>query len=102
MSELITAPADQQDVVEAPEHVVEVVRQPQVIITEQEIAFSTAAAVPLPRTKPKGGVIAALRTMFLGSPRKARPTRRHYPPRRDSFLERAAMSREMQREMHCR
>ena len=102
MSELITASADPRDVVDAPEHVIEVVRQPQVLITEQEIAFSTAAAVPLPRTKPTRSVMAALRTMFLSSPGKERPPRRHYPPRRDSFLEQAAMSREMQREMHSR
>jgi hypothetical protein len=85
MSELTTAPADPQDVVEAPAHVIEAVRQPQVIITEHT-----------------HGVIAALRTMFLGSPRNVRPERRHYPPRRDSFFEKAAMAREMQREMHYR
>ena len=51
MSELITASADPQDVVDDLEHVVEAVSQPQVIITEQEIAFSTAASVPLPRTE---------------------------------------------------
>jgi hypothetical protein len=52
VSELIAAPADPQDVVEDPEHVIEAVRQPPVVITEQEVALSTAAAVPLPRTKP--------------------------------------------------
>lgn len=52
MSELITAPADPQVVVADPERVIEAVSQPPVIITEQEVAFSTAAAVPLPRTKP--------------------------------------------------
>ena len=49
MSELITASADPQDVVDDLEHVAEAVSQPQVKITEQEIAFSTAAAVSLPR-----------------------------------------------------
>jgi hypothetical protein len=61
VSELIAAPADPQDVVEDPEHVIEAVSQPPVVITEQQVAFSTAAAVPLPRTKPTRRVIAALR-----------------------------------------
>ncbi len=104
MSELIAAPADQQDVVEEPKHAIEepkhaieAVSRPPVIITEQQVAFSTAAAVPLPRTKPAGRMIAALRAMFLSSSEDARPAPRHYPPRRDAFLEEAAMVREMRR-----
>ncbi len=97
MSELFTAPADPQDVVEEREHVIEAVSQPPVVITEQQVAFSTAAAVPLPRTKPARGLIAAVRAMFLSSSEDARPTPRHYPPRRDAFLEDAAMERETHR-----
>ena len=97
MSELFTAPADPQDVVEEPEHVIEAVSHPPVVITEQQIAFSTAAAVALPRTKPARRVTAILRAMFLSSSEDARPTPRHYPPRRDAFLEEAAMIREMRR-----
>ena len=104
MSELFAAPADPQVVVEDPEHVVEAVSQPPVVITEQQVAFSTAAAMPLPRTKPARRVIAALRGMFLRSSEDARPAPedawlapRHYPPRRDEFLEEAAMIREMRR-----
>jgi hypothetical protein len=97
VSELFAAPADPQDVVDEPKHVIEAVTQPLVIITEQQVAFSTAAAVPLPRTKPTRRVIAALRAMFLSSPGDARPAPRHYPPRRDAFLEQAAMAREMRR-----
>jgi hypothetical protein len=97
VSELIAAPADPQDVIEDPEHVIEAVSQPPVVITEQAVAFSTAAAVALPRTKPTRRVIAALRAMFLSSSGDARPARRHYPPRRDAFLEEAAMEREMHR-----
>ena len=97
MSELFAAPADPQVVVEDPEHVIEGVSQPPVVITEQAVAFSTAAAVGLPRTKPTRRVIAALRAMFLSSSGDARPARRHYPPRRDAFLEQAAMTREMHR-----
>jgi hypothetical protein len=97
VSELIGAPADPQDVVDDLEHVIEAVSQPPVVITEQTVAFSTAAAVPMPRRKPTRRVIAALRAMFLSSSEDARPAPRHYPPRRDGFLEQAAMAREMRR-----
>jgi hypothetical protein len=97
MSELSTAPAETQNVVENPEHVIEAVSQPPVVITEQQLAFSTAAAVPLPRTKPNHGVFATLRAMFHSSSEDARPVPRHYPPRREEFLEEAAMLREMRR-----
>jgi hypothetical protein len=97
VSELIAALADAQDLVEEPEHVPEGVRQPPVVITEQVVAFSTAAAVPLPRTKPTGGVISASRAMFLSSSEDPRPARRHHPPRCDAFLEEAAIQREMHR-----
>jgi hypothetical protein len=97
VSEPSTAAADTQNVVENPEHVIEAVSQPLVVITEQEVAFSTAAAVPLPRTNPSHKVIAALRAMFLSSSEDVRPVPRHYPPLRDEFLEEAAMRREMRR-----
>ena len=97
MSELVAAPADPQVVVEDPEHVIEEMSQPPVLITEQAVAFSTAAAVSLPRTKPTRSVIAALRGMFLSSSADAQPAPRHYPPRRDAFLDQAAMAREMRR-----
>jgi hypothetical protein len=97
MSELFTAPAEPLDVVEDPEHVIAAVSQAPILITEQEVALSTAAAVPLPRTKPTRRVIATLRAMFLSSSEDARPAPRHYPPRRAAFLEQAAMSREMHR-----
>jgi hypothetical protein len=98
MSELFTAPAEPPDVFEDPQHVIEAaVSQPPVLITELEVVFGTAAAVPLPRTEPTRRVIAALRAMLRSSPADARPARRRYPPRRDSFLEQAAMAREMHR-----
>jgi hypothetical protein len=97
VSELFTAPADPPDVVEEPEHVIETVSRPPVVITEQQVALSTAAAVPLPRAKPTRGVIAALRAMFLSSSGDAPAAPRHYPPRRDAFLEDAAMERETHR-----
>jgi hypothetical protein len=97
VTELITAPADSPDVVEVDQHVIEAVSQPQVVITEQQVVLSTAAAVAMPRTKPTRRVVAALRAMFLSSSEDARPERRHIPPRRDNFLEQAAMAREMYR-----
>jgi hypothetical protein len=97
VSELFTTPADPQVVVEDPEPVVESVSRPLVLITAQEVAFSTAAAVALPRTKPTRRVIAAVRGMFLSSSKDVRAEPRHYPRRRDDFLERAAMAREMRR-----
>lgn len=96
MSDLISAPQVPLGLVEASEHVIECVRQP-VLITEQAVVFSTAAAVALPRTKPSHTLIAALRAMFLSSSEDEPSATRHYPPRRTAFLEQAAMSREMHR-----
>ena len=96
MSELIAASADPQDLVEEPEHVVDEVSQPPIVITGQAVAFSTAAAVGAPRTKPTRRVIAALRAMFLTSEGPP-PAQRHYLPRREAFLEDPAMDREMHR-----
>ena len=96
MSELIAGAADPQDLVEEPEHVVDEVSQPPIVITGQAVAFSTAAAVGAPRTKPTRRVIAALRAMFLTSEGPP-PAQRHYLPRREAFLEDPAMDREMHR-----
>jgi hypothetical protein len=97
VSELIDSPADPQDLVEEPEHVLEEVAQPPVVITEQELAFSTAAAVGLPRTKPTRRVIAALRAKFRSLSDGPPPAQRHCPPRFYGFFEDAAMEREMHR-----
>jgi len=96
VSELIAGAADPQDLVEEPEHVVDEVSQPPIVITGQAVAFSTAAAVGAPRTKPTRRVIAALRAMFLTSEGPP-PAQRHYLPRREAFLEDPAMDREMHR-----
>jgi hypothetical protein len=65
--------------------------RPPVLITEQEVVFGTAAAVrprSIPTTRRTIGVLrAALRPP---------PPRPHYA-RRAAYLERAAMSREMDR-----
>lgn len=95
MSTLSAAPADPRRVAENPEQVNEQVSRPLVLITEQTVVFHTAVALT-PRTKP-ARVIAALRALLLSSSEDARSPRRDYPPRRDAFLEEAAMAREMNR-----
>jgi len=105
VSDLHTAPADQQKVTENREQVADATQpleatQPLVVITEQQVAFSTAAAVSLPITKPKHGLFTAVRAMFAhpsAEPIADHVPPRHYPPRREEFLEDAAMAREMRR-----
>jgi hypothetical protein len=97
VSELIAAPADPQGLVEEPDRVLEEVSQPPIVITEQAVTFSTAAAVRLPRTEPTRRAIAGFRAMFLSSSEGPPPARCHCPPRFYGFLEEAAMEREMHR-----
>jgi hypothetical protein len=95
VSELPVASSDPRDGGAGHVQAIDAVRQPPVVITEQEVVFSTAAAVPMPRTKPTRTVSAALRALFLRSPRDARPKRQYCPPLRPAFMEQAEMSREM-------
>jgi len=100
VSDLDTTPADRQKVTEKCEQVVGEATQPLVVITEQQVAFSTAAAVSLPITKPKRGLITGVRAMFARTseePTSDHVPPRHYPRRREEFLEDAAMAREMRR-----
>jgi hypothetical protein len=68
------------------------------------ILWKRSAAVPLPRND-VGRRIAdwavatrqAVRAMVRTSESRNRPERRYYNPRRESFIEDAAMSREMYR-----
>jgi hypothetical protein len=72
----------------------------QALITEQQVLFSTAAAVALPPAKTRRwsdtvhAVGTALRAMFAASEKPA--ARRHYP-KRHVWLDNALMSREMDR-----
>jgi hypothetical protein len=72
----------------------------QALITEQQVLFSTAAAVALPAAKTRrwsdtvSAVGTALRAMFAAS--EKRPARQHYP-QRHVWMENALMSREMDR-----
>ena len=69
------------------------------LVTEQEVAFSTSAAVPLPGTKTTHWladatrvIAASLRRIFLTM--GARAARKYYPPPL-SYVEQARMTREM-------
>jgi hypothetical protein len=70
----------------------------QTLITEQQVLFSTAAAVALPPAKTRrwsDTVGTALRAMFFAESEKS-AARRHYP-KRHAWLDNALMSREMDR-----
>lgn len=74
----------------------------QVLITEQQVLFSSTAAVALPPAKTRRwteavlAVAATVKAAFVTSKDDARPKRRHYPPRAD-YLEDSRMAREMYR-----
>jgi hypothetical protein len=102
MSDSPTAPATTADAVDEP------VPQPpsaapsvevsstEVLITTQEVVFSTAAAVGVRRENIGGRLVAITRRMFATSTDASRPRRQHYPKRYE-FLEDARMAREMDR-----
>jgi hypothetical protein len=92
--------AEGRDIVAGVEPVVEAaVSEARVLITEQEVTFSTAAAVTIPSDKAAREWIALLRLrrLFTGSMADERPAKRSYYPRHYSYLERATMAREMDR-----
>lgn len=97
MTKMLSAPHGMPDAVAAVESVTEEVTQTPVLIAEQAVVFSTAAALRVRPAKTSRGLIAVLRGIFVDSTASAERPRRHYPPRRDSFLEHAAMAREMHR-----
>lgn len=74
-----------------------------VLISEQQVLFASAAAVPLRPAKtsrPWADAVrvigATLRAVFMESTDDTRPKPRHYPPRND-YLESSRMAREMYR-----
>src|SRR5262249_6932325 len=72
----------------------------QALITEQQVLFSTAAAVALPPAKTRWwsdaihAISGTLRAMFAASEKS--PARGHYPKRYE-WLDDALMAREMDR-----
>jgi hypothetical protein len=98
MKTMISTAHGMADVVAAVEPVTEEeVTQTPVLITEREVVFSTAAAVPVRPAKTRRGLIAVLRGILVNPTANAEKPRRHYPPRRNSLMEHTAMAREMHR-----
>jgi hypothetical protein len=97
IAESISAPDEMPDAVATVEPRTEEVTQAPVLITEQEVLFSTAAGARVRTAKTRHGLIAVLHGIFANSTANAEKPRRHYPPRRSSFVEHAAMAREMHR-----
>jgi hypothetical protein len=68
----------------------------EVLITEQEVVFSTAAAVPVGRESTGRRFVASLKRMFAVVAEASRPPQPNVP-KHYAFLERALMTREMDR-----
>jgi hypothetical protein len=94
--------ADDFAVAQKREATLEAVSRAPILITEHEVTFATAAAVPVPRPttrrwmEPIHAVRTAALRMLRASRADSRPARWDYP-RRYAFLEKAGMSREMDR-----
>jgi hypothetical protein len=84
----------------APSHAKSDARYELSLITEQQVLFSTAAAVPVPSTRwwtrATRVVAVTMRRIFVTPEADAQPKRRHYPPRA-TWLEDSRMAREMHR-----
>jgi hypothetical protein len=103
MSELLAPFGAPPEVIEQPADVVEASPPTPVLITEQQVVFATAAALPLQPAKTGRRWVEAVRTIGASlraavatSSNETRPKRQHYPSRND-FLEDSRMSREMLR-----
>jgi hypothetical protein len=90
--------ADTRDVVAVAESTIEAVSAAPVLITEREVAFATAAAVPVPSptTRRWTKAIHAACGVFLAAVGDSHPARRNYP-RRYLYVENPRMAREMDR-----
>jgi hypothetical protein len=94
------APADSAGGRAGVESVVEfAVAEAPILITEQEVLLSTAAAVTAPRKKTAEQWIALLRPRrpFMHSRADDRSAKHRHYPRHYAFLEQALMGREMDR-----
>jgi hypothetical protein len=68
----------------------------EVLISTQQVVFSTAAALGTRRESIGGRFVAVMRRIFTTSTDESAPKRRDYP-RHYGFLENALMAREMER-----
>jgi hypothetical protein len=97
MSHVTPAPLATSDIESGPPTVAPTLRpRAPVLVTESQVAFSTAAAAPVPTTRRRwldttlmGGLGRILTA--LTQPRS------HYPPRAPAYFEAARMSRAMER-----
>jgi hypothetical protein len=101
MSELLTSFDVAPEVVEQPAEIAEVSPRTPVLITEQQVLFATAAALPLQPAKTSRrwtelmrAIGASVRAAFVTSSDEAPPARRHYPAGNE-YLEDSRMAREM-------
>ena len=101
MIELLAPFAIAPEVVEQPADIAEASPRTPVLITEQQVLFATAAAVPLQPAQigrrwieAVRGIGAGLAAAVVTSSNEARPKRQHYPARND-YLEDSRMAREM-------
>jgi hypothetical protein len=99
MTELLAPFGASPDVATPPAPTAATPRTPA-LITEQQVMFATAAAVPLRplRTSRRwtDGLRAWLAAVFVQPSKESQPKPRHYPSRID-FLEGSRMAREMMR-----
>ena len=103
MSELLAPFGASPEVVEAPADIIETTPRTPVLITEQQVLFATAAAVPLQPAKTSRNwtetvraIGASLSAAIVTSSNDTRPKPRHYPSR-NHYLEDSRMAREMLR-----
>ena len=107
MSDLPMAPVPMRDAVEHPPTTRDAVEHPwtkpappedtPVLITEQQVVFATAAAVPLPSERTGQRLVVMLRALLAGWTHPSPPHRRPSAPSRLYYIERARMGREMER-----
>src|SRR5690242_18990657 len=95
MKTTLSAPQRMPNAVAAVEPVADEVTQTPVLITEQQVVFSTAAVVQIQPATTRRGLRAVLRGIFVNTTANAEKPRCHNPPPRNSYLEHAAMDREM-------
>jgi hypothetical protein len=103
MTELLTPFGASPKTIEQSADIAEASPRTPVLITEQQVLFATAAAVPLQPAKTGRrwtevvrAIGASVRAAFVTSSDDAQPKRRHYPARNE-YLEDSRMSREMLR-----
>ena len=103
MTGLLAPFAVTPEVVGQPTDLVEASPRTPVLITEQQVLFATAAALPLQPAKTgrrwaelMRAIGASVGVAVVTSSDEARPKRRHYPARND-YLDDSRMAREMLR-----